>query len=384
MIASDFSRRAPLDVAPAPSQKRAKGRAESLRRACVFDQPAFRRTLEVEEKRSERSLRRFVLMLVDCKALAGNDGVWGVAEALSCRTRETDVTGWYEQDAVIGTIFTEIGADDGHAVARALLDKVSGILGDLLSIDQLNEVGISFHVFPDDWNRDRSGRSVLYPDDLDNQGQKNKAIVFKRLLDIGISLSALILLAPVFAAISILIKLTSSGPVFFRQQRAGQGGHRFTFLKFRSMYTGNRSDLHEDFVKHLIRGDDRTADDATGKRVYKMVNDPRVTPIGRFLRKTSLDEIPQFINVLRGEMSVVGPRPPVPYEVSAYKAWHRRRLIPVKPGITGLWQVSGRSRVTFDEMVRLDLRYASDWSIWLDLKILLRTPLAILGGEGAY
>ena len=118
-----------------------------------------------------------------------------------------------------------------------------------------------------------------------------------------------------------------------------------------------------------------------GEGVYKLASDKRITPIGRFLRKTSLDELPQFINVLRGEMSLVGPRPPIPYEVAAYQTWHRRRVLEVKPGITGLWQVTGRSRVRFDEMVRLDLRYAT-WSPWLDLKILLRTPRAVI--KGAY
>jgi lipopolysaccharide/colanic/teichoic acid biosynthesis glycosyltransferase len=118
--------------------------------------------------------------------------------------------------------------------------------------------------------------------------------------------------------------------------------------------------------------------------VYKLTGDKRITPIGRFLRKTSLDELPQFLNVLRGDMSLVGPRPPIPYELAAYQTWHRRRLLEVKPGITGLWQVSGRSTVDFDAMVRLDLKYATSWSPWLDIKILLRTPIAVVRGSGAY
>ena len=115
-----------------------------------------------------------------------------------------------------------------------------------------------------------------------------------------------------------------------------------------------------------------------------MSNDPRITPIGQFLRKTSLDELPQFFNVLKGEMSLVGPRPPIPYECELYDIWHRRRMLSVKPGITGLWQVSGRSSTTFDEMVRLDLRYINGWSLWLDIKLLLKTPLVIITGKGAY
>ena len=118
--------------------------------------------------------------------------------------------------------------------------------------------------------------------------------------------------------------------------------------------------------------------------VFKIVNDPRVTPLGHFLRRSSLDEFPQFWNVLRGEMSLVGPRPPLPYEVARYKRWHRRRVLEAKPGITGLWQVTGRSRTTFDEMVRLDLRYARSYSLWTDLKILLATPRAVCSGKGAH
>jgi lipopolysaccharide/colanic/teichoic acid biosynthesis glycosyltransferase len=118
--------------------------------------------------------------------------------------------------------------------------------------------------------------------------------------------------------------------------------------------------------------------------VYKLREDPRITPLGKILRKTSLDELPQFINVLRGDMSLVGPRPPLPYELTSYSRWHRSRLLETKPGITGLWQVNGRSSTTFDEMVRLDLRYARAWSLWLDLKILFKTPWAVFWGQGAY
>jgi lipopolysaccharide/colanic/teichoic acid biosynthesis glycosyltransferase len=134
----------------------------------------------------------------------------------------------------------------------------------------------------------------------------------------------------------------------------------------------------------LIAGQNLVPGECVSPEIYKIVSDPRVTQTGRLLRKSSLDELPQLINVLKGEMSLVGPRPPLPYEYERYSTWHRRRLMEVKPGITGLWQVNGRSRTTFDEMVRLDLEYVRSWSIWLDLKILLRTPAAVLSGEGAY
>jgi lipopolysaccharide/colanic/teichoic acid biosynthesis glycosyltransferase len=186
---------------------------------------------------------------------------------------------------------------------------------------------------------------------------------------------------------AIAVKLTSKGPILFRQQRIGQFGKSFTFLKFRSMYVDNDPAIHQRYVMQLIAGQaqrngGKGTADAGG--VYKLTKDERITRVGAILRRTSLDELPQLFNVLKGEMSLVGPRPAIPYEVAAYQTWHRRRVLEVKPGITGLWQVNGRSRVAFDEMVRLDLRYAREWSPWLDLKILLRTPRAVIVGEGAY
>jgi lipopolysaccharide/colanic/teichoic acid biosynthesis glycosyltransferase len=154
-------------------------------------------------------------------------------------------------------------------------------------------------------------------------------------------------------------------------------------LKFRSMKSVNDPTIHREYVRQFIAGgiDSGTA---VNKWVYKISEDPRVTRFGRLLRKTSFDELPQLINVLKGEMSLVGPRPPIAYEVEAYRTWHLRRVFEAKPGITGLWQVNGRSRTTFDDMVRLDLRYARNWSLWLDLKILLQTPEAIVSCKGAY
>jgi lipopolysaccharide/colanic/teichoic acid biosynthesis glycosyltransferase len=147
------------------------------------------------------------------------------------------------------------------------------------------------------------------------------------------------------------------------------------------MYVNNDRRIHEVFIKSVIKGEhDGGAEGANGA-VYKMTDDPRITRIGRILRRTSLDELPQFINVLRGDMSLVGPRPPIPYECEEYDVWHRRRVLEVKPGITGLWQVNGRSRIRFDDMVRLDLQYARTWSIWLDIQILLRTPRALFSDD---
>ena len=149
------------------------------------------------------------------------------------------------------------------------------------------------------------------------------------------------------------------------------------------MHVSNDAEIHRRYVERFITAK-APANSGQAQPVYKITNDPRVTPIGRFMRRTSLDELPQFWNVLRGDMSLVGPRPPIPYEIGAYDVWHRRRLLEAKPGITGLWQVHGRSRTTFDEMVRLDLEYSRTWSPALDIKILLKTPRAVFSGNGAY
>ncbi|HBI24017.1 MAG TPA: glycosyl transferase, partial [Nitrospiraceae bacterium] len=171
------------------------------------------------------------------------------------------------------------------------------------------------------------------------------------------------------------------------QERIGQYGERFTFLKFRTMYINNDPKVHQEYINKFIleqKSYDTNEKKGNKDEVFKIKDDPRVTFVGKFLRKTSLDELPQFLNVLKGEMSIVGPRPPVPYEVKIYDIWHKRRLMEVKPGITGLWQTKGRSSTTFDEMVRLDIRYIIGWSVWLDIKIILLTPWVVLTGKGAY
>jgi exopolysaccharide biosynthesis polyprenyl glycosylphosphotransferase len=212
----------------------------------------------------------------------------------------------------------------------------------------------------------------------------------KRAFDIVAAAAALVVLAPAFAVIAGLIKRDSPGPVFYRQTRVGLRGQPFEFLKFRSMTVGNDAADHADYVNRLIQtGSAAGADDADlshsdmyGRPVYKLAEDERVTRIGRFLRKYSLDELPQFWCVLKGDMSIVGPRPALGYEVEAYKPWHRRRL-EVAPGVSGLWQVAGRSRVGFDEMVFQDVIYAYNQSVLTDVSICLRTVPAVLMGRGA-
>ncbi len=205
----------------------------------------------------------------------------------------------------------------------------------------------------------------------------------KRLMDVIGSIVGIILLLPIMVIIAAVVKINSAGPVLFKQKRVGYKGKCFTFFKFRTMFVHNEDQLHQEYVSKLIHGEQDQINYGTKEKpCYKIVDDPRITPVGRFLRKTSLDELPQFFNVLKGEMSLVGPRPPIPYEVKEYQNWHLRRILEVKPGITGLWQVSGRSRTTFDEMVRLDIEYAKNWSLWLDMKILFKTFREVLTAQG--
>ncbi|HTX68652.1 MAG TPA: exopolysaccharide biosynthesis polyprenyl glycosylphosphotransferase [Thermoleophilia bacterium] len=206
--------------------------------------------------------------------------------------------------------------------------------------------------------------------------------ISKRSFDIVISAVALILLAPVFAAVAVAIKIDSPGPVFFRQRRVGLNGTTFRLLKFRSMRTGSAAADHQGYVCSLIQNGEVACVDENGVEVYKLPEDARVTRVGHFLRKYSLDELPQFWNVLTGDMSVVGPRPALEYEVAAYREWHRLRL-QVTPGVSGLWQVSGRSRVSFDQMVFQDVMYGCNQSLLTDVYICYRTLPAVLIGRGA-
>ena len=202
----------------------------------------------------------------------------------------------------------------------------------------------------------------------------------KRIFDFGIASFAILMLGGLMIAIAIGIRLSSPGPIFYRQKRIGKDGKPFDMLKFRSMQVQNNPDLHKQYVQKLIR--ENTSPSALGKDSLKIIGDPRITGLNKYLRKFSLDELPQFFNVLKGEMSVVGPRPSLPYELEVYQEWHKQRLN-ILPGITGLWQVTARNTVAFDEMVRIDLEYMQSMNLWLDLKIIFLTPIEMIVGRGA-
>jgi exopolysaccharide biosynthesis polyprenyl glycosylphosphotransferase len=273
--------------------------------------------------------------------------------------------------------------DVGDLVKRYSVDEVV-IIGNGRSteqvsriVDQCRESVVQFRIVPDLLQISMDRVDISEINGIPTIGVRDASIkgwnaFLKRLMDILISGTGLFFLAIPMGIVAVMIKRDSDGPVFYTQTRVGQYGKPFTMIKFRCMVT-NADQMWTELVQ-TVGGDGR---------IFKDPNDPRLTKIGKYLRKLSLDELPQLINVLRGDMSIVGPRPPLPKEVAVYEDWHKQRLL-VRPGLTGLWQVNGRSDLSFDEMIRLDLYYAENWSPWLDTKILLRTVPAVLLGRGAY
>lgn len=357
----------------------------------ILPEELFLGMLCLDRKRAERSGKKLALLLLDAEDAEATGRkaqiLDGIVKAANVARRETDPAGWYKQGTVLGIIFTELGPIDASTVINKLSDKVRAALVANLKVEDLQYVYLTVHVFADD--SDDHGSSIstntaFYPDLLHRHQSKKLSLVVKRLMDIVGSLAVLVLFSPLFLLVAALVKLTSKGPVLFKQERLGQFGKTFDCLKFRSMSVNNDLKIHREFMKRVISGQHNGHAHGGPTPVYKMTSDPRITPLGRILRRASLDELPQFINILRGEMSLVGPRPPLAYEYEEYDIWHRRRVLEVKPGLTGLWQVKGRSRVRFDDMVRLDLQYARGWSLWLDVRILLQTPRAVVFGDGAY
>lgn len=359
---------------------------------------AFTSILRLERKRTERSGKPFLLMLLNVEEIIKSRDkgalLFEPASALFAAAREVDIKGWYQHGAIMAVLFAEISGVH-EKVTNKIFAKVYNALCRHVGVELANSVRISMHVFPEPeeaTEKNGNGSSFdpdLYPDLSAYEKSKKLPLLFKRVFDVASSALAIALLSPLLLLIAALTKLTSRGPVLFRQERVGLFGKKFVFLKFRSMYVNCDSACHKEYVTKFITESKNGGTDGNGSGlakngVYKITNDPRVTPLGRFIRKTSLDELPQFFNVLKGDMSLVGPRPPIPYECEKYDVWHKRRIREVKPGITGPWQVKGRSATTFDEMVRLDLNYVRNWSLSLDLKILFQTPLAVLKGKGAY
>ncbi|MFO7568594.1 MAG: sugar transferase [Smithellaceae bacterium] len=351
-----------------------------------YDEKDFRHILRVERMRTERSKKPFLLLLIDVSRFRGlyrpEEALFGIQLALIRSLREIDVRGWYHKGQTIGILFTEVLAQE-PSTGAPFIQNICDRLSERMDAELIEKMDISFHHFPEteDVACDEGTFNVcLYPDVIQRRPGRRISLAVKKMMDVAGSAIGLVFLTPLFLAIAAAIKATSRGPVFYRQERVGLNGKTFNMLKFRTMKTNCDSAQHQNYVKKFIC-DQKNA--AVEPGVYKLMNDSRITMVGRILRRTSLDELPQLINVLKGDMSLVGPRPPIPYECELYDLWHRRRLLSCMPGITGLWQVAGRSRTTFDEMVRLDLKYIREWSLWLDMKILFRTPGAVVNGSGA-
>jgi lipopolysaccharide/colanic/teichoic acid biosynthesis glycosyltransferase len=359
----------------------------------ILSAEQMKRALSKERRRTDRSSTPFLLMLVDAERAKQLDEtrtlLHRVCSCLLACLRETDVCGQYAEPSVLGILFTEINSNSADPIEVVIRARVVAALSSQLDENEMNRLRITTHLYPDKWDRldtdYRPSTPELYRDLPDQMQERKVQHGLKRTMDVLGSAAALLLLSPLMLLLAVLTKLTSKGPILFKQRRLGQHGTPFVLLKFRTMHNASDPAIHKAFVSQFIRagslGDQSQPRD---QKVYKITKDPRVTRLGRLLRESSLDELPQFWNVLKGDMSLVGPRPPIAYEVDNYDAWHRRRLLEVKPGITGLWQVCGRSRTEFNDMVRLDLQYAKTWSVWLDLKILFRTPLAVISGNGAH
>lgn len=288
-----------------------------------------------------------------------------------CR-RETDIVGSLGEGAIAVLL-----PDTAEQGAQVLADRVVKCAGAL----PVSAVSVTYpdQIF-DKLQVESQGVPDFSPLSIDEfPAESVGGYGLKRGLDLLGALFALIVFSPVMLVAALAVALTSPGPVIFKQVRIGRNGKPFVFYKFRSMYRDADDRLHKDYVTKLINGNLAEINEGTeAQPFYKMKSDPRVTRVGKFIRQTHIDELPQFFNVLKGDMSLVGPRPPLPYEVEKYQPWHLRRILEIKPGITGLWQVDGHNTTTFDEMVRIDLRYMRTCSLWLDVSILLRTVKVVL------
>ena len=363
------------------SASTARARAGASAVHPVLPQELFHGALRRERKRADRFEEPFLLLIVSWKAThPAREMPQAVVAAVRAVRQGTDIVGWLKNNRTLGVIVPTAGGYESRS--DELVAQVKREVEGRLDTDSL--AGISIEV------RIEAGTTaapiVMAHLDEEIRTPVQRAVgllsrAAKRVLDLTGSAALLLLTSPFLLVVAALVKFTSPGPVLFRQQRVGWNGKPFSMLKFRTMSMNADSAIHQQYVTAFITKNQAAG--ASGDAAFKITNDPRVTRVGRFLRKTSLDEFPQFLNVLRGEMSLVGPRPPLRYEVEQYRRWHHLRVLEAKPGITGLWQVMGRSRTTFDEMVRLDVRYARTRSLWTDIKILLATPRAVISGKGA-
>ncbi|HMS82091.1 MAG TPA: sugar transferase [Nitrospira sp.] len=357
----------------------------------LMDEAVFRKTITKERRRAERSGRTLVLLLARIRDTVEEDREGALlvgAKVFAEHKMEIDTIGWFEAGRTIGLLMPEMDSDDVSATCDRLKVECVDAIVRAVGCRAYDAVAIDLRRYPES-----DGESEYVPDLMDpflypelspDPGASGgRTPLLKRGMDVVLSALFLTLLSPLFIVLAMMVKCSSRGPIFFRQVRVGHMMKPFVMYKFRTMYEGADHRVHQDYVSWFI-AKSKQAQTEREPTVFKLTQDRRITPVGGVLRRTSFDELPQLWNVLKGDMSLVGPRPALPYEVQQYKPWHRGRILEAKPGITGLWQVVGRSRTTFDEMVRLDLQYARSMSVWFDIKIILATPGAMISGKGAH
>jgi exopolysaccharide biosynthesis polyprenyl glycosylphosphotransferase len=364
---------------PRTAEPRLKEKLAAARPVRLLPEKYFLEQVRREQLRTFRTGRHLAIAVLSLPRNRHEAMVdlYNLSKIATILVRETDIVGWYGDNA-IAVLITDTDAGGAEECFKRIADRTRnlGVQCEIVSIPE--------HKTDTDVVRRPDVPDLLHYSTNESPAHSRSALVLKRGLDILGAILGIVLFSPVMLLAAFAVKTTSPGSVVYKQIRLGHHGAPFVFYKFRSMRVDTDSDSHRNFVHRFIRGDSPEPHQGSAQTpFFKIKQDPRVTPVGRFLRKSSIDELPQLFNVLRGDMSLVGPRPPIPYEVEAYSSWHLRRILDVKPGLTGLWQVEGRSAVSFDEMVRLDLQYARNWSILLDLKIILKTVKVVLQCRGS-
>jgi lipopolysaccharide/colanic/teichoic acid biosynthesis glycosyltransferase len=341
------------------------GSRNDRRRAGIYPIEVFKALLSHERSRADREGSRFSLVVMDVTGLSQNgDGVQMVTKNIHGEMRSIDEAGWIDTNG-IGILLPATGSEGGRKFASRLFGSLSGAAA---------RIPWAVYTYPDHWLGAVDGS----PGEEARTSPPSVAGLFctripgwKRCFDVMGAALCLVLLSPLFLFVAAYIKIVSPGRILFRQTRVGYGGKHFTFLKFRTMSENNDPGAHQQYLKALIRS-------AEPMQKLDADRDARIIPGGKLVRKACIDELPQLINVLRGEMSLVGPRPCIPYEAAEYLRWHTHRF-DILPGMTGLWQVSGKNRLSFEQMIRLDIEYARHLSPLRDLAIILRTVPAIIG-----
>jgi exopolysaccharide biosynthesis polyprenyl glycosylphosphotransferase len=345
----------------------------------LFYDSSFFNQLRLEKLRAHRSKTTLSIILLTLDKVTEGESINlnKTLDTVRERIRNTDISGFVNHNT-IGILLPDTNENGAREIC-----------GKLINGDKNPQFSATVSSYPDhifeSLAKTGSIRPDAFPFGLENsRGSSWFKLLSKRGVDILGSIIGIIIFMPVMLITALAIKVTSPGPVIFKQIRLGKQGTPFTFYKFRSMHVNTDDQIHRDYIRDFIKGHNEKVNQGDAEEpLFKIKSDPRISRVGRFIRKTSIDELPQFLNVLKGDMSLVGPRPPLPYEAEKYEPWHLRRILEMKPGITGLWQVEGRSKTGWDDTVRFDIRYINNWSFMLDMKILIKTVKVVLRCRGA-